>query len=68
MARYVNAVIVAGCRIPFLRSGSGYGDLTSYDLARLALKGMLDRTQIAPATVDLIIMGTVLSNYVKVGS
>lgn len=59
-----SVVIIAGCRIPFLRSGSGYGDLMSYDLARLALKGLLDRTQIAPEAVDLIIMGTVLSNYV----
>jgi len=38
------AVLVDGCRIPFLRSGSSYRDLTSYDLGRLALKALLDRT------------------------
>ncbi len=54
-------VLIDGCRIPFLRSGSGYRDLTSYDLGRLALKALLDRTQIEPGRVDRVIMGTVIA-------
>ncbi len=55
------AVIVDGCRIPFQRSGTGYGDLSSYDLGRLALKALLDRTQIDPGRVDRVILGTVVA-------
>lgn len=55
------AVIVDGCRIPFQRSGTGYGDLSSYDLGRLALKALLDRTQIDPDRVDRVILGTVVA-------
>ena len=55
------AVLIDGCRIPFLRSGSGYRDLTSYDLGRLSLKALLDRTQIEPGRVDRVIMGTVIA-------
>ena len=55
------AVLIDGCRIPFLRSGSGYRDLTSYDLGRLSLKALLDRTQIEPGRVDRVIMGSVIA-------
>ncbi len=55
------AVLVDGCRIPFLRSGSSYRDLTSYDLGRLALKALLDRTQIDPGKVERVILGTVIA-------
>jgi len=54
-------VLVDGCRIPFLRSGSGYRDLTSYDLGSVALKALVDRTQIEPGRVDRVIMGTVIA-------
>lgn len=55
-----NIVLVDGCRIPFLRSGSAYKDLMAYDLARMALSGLLSRTGIDPAIVDRVIMGTVI--------
>ncbi len=55
------AVLVDGCRIPFLRSGTAYRDLTPYDLGRLALKALLTRTMIEPAKVGQVIMGTVIS-------
>ncbi|MDF1593342.1 MAG: acetyl-CoA C-acyltransferase [Desulfobacterales bacterium] len=55
-------VLIDGCRIPFLRSGTGYHDLTSYDLGRLALKALLDRTQLPAGKIDQVIMGTVISN------
>jgi acetyl-CoA acyltransferase len=55
-------VVVDGCRTPFLRSGTGYRDLTAYDLGRTALAGLLHRTSIEPAQVDLLIMGTVIAD------
>ena len=55
-------VLVDGCRIPFMRSGTHYVDLTSYDLGRMALKGLLTRTGLDPAQVDRVVMGSVVQN------
>ncbi len=57
-----NVVLVDGCRTPFQRSGTGYRDLTSYDLARMALQALLNRTQIDPMKIDRVIMGSVIQN------
>lgn len=56
------AVLIDGCRTPFLRSGTGYHDLTSYDLGRLALKALIERTQVPIHKINQVIMGTVISN------
>lgn len=55
-----NVVLVDGCRIPFLRSGSAYKDLMAYDLGRMALSGLLSRSGIDASLVDRVIMGTVI--------
>lgn len=55
-----NVVLVDGCRIPFQRSGTGYADLMAYDLGRMALRGLLDRSAIKPEVIDQVIMGTVI--------
>ncbi len=55
------AVLIDGCRIPFLRAGTGYRDLTSYDLGRFVLKALLGRTQVDPGKIDRVIMGTVIA-------
>ena len=55
-------VVVDGCRIPFQRSGTGYKDLIAYDLGRLALKGLLHRTQLHRKQIDCVIMGTVVAD------
>ncbi len=55
------ALFIDGVRTPFQRSGSGYKHLSSYDLARLALEGLLKRTRIDPAKVDFVIMGNVVA-------
>lgn len=57
------AVFVDGSRTPFQRSGTGYQDLTSYDLARLALNGLISRTGLDLGRVDRVILGTVISNF-----
>lgn len=54
-------VAVAGCRTPFLRYGTEYGDLTAYDLARAALKGLLDLTGVPQTEIQHVIFGCVLS-------
>ncbi len=56
------AVLVDGCRIPFQRSGTGYVDSMAYDMGRMALKGLLTRTELDPATVDRVVMGCVLQD------
>lgn len=55
-------VLIDGSRTPFLRSGTDYQDLMSYQLGGFALKGVLTRTGIDPAIVDSVIMGNVVSN------
>lgn len=58
----MNVVLIDGCRTPFLRSGTQYMDLMSYQLGQFAIKGLLVKTGIAPAEVDKVVMGTVISN------
>lgn len=53
-------VFVDGARIPFLKSSTGYNDLLAYDLGRLAISGLLARNPIDPASIDRVIMGTVI--------
>ncbi len=57
-----NVVLIEGCRIPFLRAGTGYRDLMSYDLGRFAIKSLVERTQIEPEKISRVIMGAVISN------
>lgn len=54
-------VVVAGYRTPFLRSGTDYKHLMAYDLARIALKGLLDKTRIEPEEIQTVIFGCVLN-------
>ncbi|MEK6789659.1 MAG: thiolase family protein [Pseudomonadota bacterium] len=53
-------VILAGARTPFLDSAGLYAELMSYELGAHALRGLLDRAGVDPATIELVIMGTVL--------
>eukprot|EP00981_Chlorochromonas_danica_P000869 scaffold211_cov168-Ochromonas_danica.AAC.10 len=55
-----NVVIVDGVRIPFTMAGTVYKDLLAVDLARLALRGLLNKTALDPALIDYIYMGTVI--------
>ena len=53
-----SVVVVDGCRTPFVKANGVFRDLTSYDLARLALKGLQQKTRIDPDLVDRVIMGS----------
>jgi len=55
-------VVIDGARTPFCRSGTDFTDLRSYDLGRMAVSGLLHRTRIDPALVDLLVMGTVIAD------
>lgn len=55
-------VVVEGCRTPFLKSGTDYMDLMSYQLGQFAIKGLLVKTGLDPKEVDKVIMGTVVHN------
>ncbi|MBA3979874.1 MAG: acetyl-CoA C-acyltransferase [Alcanivorax sp.] len=53
-------VIVAGTRTPFLDSAGLYADMMSYELGAEALRGVLARSGVPAADIELVIMGTVL--------
>lgn len=57
-----NIVFIDGCRTPFLKSGTDYLNLMSYELGQFAIKGLIQKTGIDPKEVDQVIMGTVISN------
>lgn len=55
-------VVIDGTRTPFLKSGTDYMDLMSYQLGQFAISGLLKKTGIDPKLVDRVIMGTVIGN------
>ena len=52
--------IVGGCRTPFAKAGTVFRDLTAVELAKLATRELLARTEVAPEAVDEVIFGQVL--------
>lgn len=56
------AVYIDGGRTPFLKSSTGFKQLNSYDLARMAIQSLLTKTQIDPDKVDWVIMGRVIGD------
>lgn len=62
MARGERVFIVEGCRTPFLRSSTDFTDMTACDLGRAAVAGLLHRTRVDPALVDLLVLGTVIQD------
>lgn len=55
-------MLVAGGRLPFSRAGSDYRSLVAYDLARMAMAGVLSKAGVAPGAVDQVVFGTVIQN------
>src|SRR6185295_5700858 len=52
--------IVAGCRTPFARSGTALQDLRGVDLARLATRELVYRTNLDTSCVNEVILGQVV--------
>ena len=48
------AVIVDGVRTPFLKSNGAFKDLMAHDLGRIAIAGLLAKTGLPPALVELV--------------
>ena len=59
-----SVVVVDGTRTPFLRSGTGYARLMSYQLGAFAIAGLLKKTGMDAKMTDRVIMGTVVHNIV----
>ena len=61
-----NVVLVDGCRLPFQPSGTKYNKLVAYDLARLALTGLLTKTGVSPKAIEYVLMGTVIQEVIMI--
>ncbi len=55
-------LLVDGCRTPFQRAGTGFRDLTSYQLAAATIRGLLDRNGLEPDHVDRVVIGAIVQN------
>jgi acetyl-CoA acyltransferase len=54
------AAIVAGCRTPFAKAGTALKDFSAVELAKLATRELLVRSEIEPRDVDAVIFGQVI--------
>jgi acetyl-CoA acyltransferase len=52
--------IIAGCRTPFAKAGTVFRDLTAVDLAKVAIKELMDRAEADPAAIGAVVMGQVI--------
>lgn len=55
-------VLIDGARTPFVKAGTDYFDLMSYQLGAFAIKGVVDKTGIKADKIDQVVMGTVIHN------
>src|SRR5690606_21200254 len=51
--------VINGKRTPFLKAWTDFTNLTSLDLAKTAISGLLNSTEADPEIIDEVIMGTV---------
>lgn len=51
--------IVSGIRTPFSRAWTDFGDLPAQELGRIAVRELLERTNLEPKLVDEVIFGSV---------
>jgi acetyl-CoA acyltransferase len=58
----MKTALVAGCRTPFLKAGTGFRTLTATDLGKVAVREVLARSQVPGEEVDRLIFGTVVHN------
>ncbi|CAN5632986.1 acetyl-CoA C-acyltransferase FadI [soil metagenome] len=56
----MKTAVVAGCRTPFARSGTGLRKLSAVDLGKVAVRELLARADVPGEAVDHLIMGTVI--------
>ena len=51
--------VVSGIRTPFARAWTDFGDLPAQELGRIAVRELLERTNLEPKLVDEVIFGSV---------
>ncbi len=56
----MKTVLVAGCRTPFLKAGTGFADLTAVELGKAASREALARSGLPGEAVDQLVYGTVV--------
>ncbi|HSW28845.1 MAG TPA: acetyl-CoA C-acyltransferase [Longimicrobiales bacterium] len=56
----MKTAILAGCRTPFLRSGTGLSELTAIELGKVAVREALGRSGVRPDAVGHLVYGTVV--------
>jgi acetyl-CoA acyltransferase len=52
--------IVAGLRTPFLKSGTGFKDLSALELGRQVVRELVQRAEVPASAIDQIVFGTVI--------
>jgi acetyl-CoA acyltransferase len=63
MASYGNGrrvAIIEGVRTPFARAGTTLKSLSAIDLGKIAVGELIQRTSLDPASIDLLVYGTVI--------
>lgn len=55
-------VLIEGTRTPFLKSGSDYKNLMSYELGSVVIKSLINKCSIDPTEISSVIFGNVISN------
>jgi acetyl-CoA acyltransferase len=58
----MKTALVAGCRTPFLKSGTGFRSLSTTELGKVAVREVLARCSLAGDDVDRLVFGTVVHN------
>ncbi len=52
--------LVASCRTPFAKSGEAFKDLSALDLAKVAVRELIERSEIDPRLIGTLVMGQVV--------
>jgi len=52
--------VIAGCRTPFVRSGTSLRDLSAVDLGKACVRELLERSEVDPAAIGAVVMGQVV--------
>jgi acetyl-CoA acyltransferase len=57
-----DVVVVDAVRTPFLKSNGAFKGLMSWELGREAIKGLVGKSGLDPAVIDVVAMGTVVQD------
>jgi len=52
--------LVASCRTSFAKSGEAFKDLSALDLAKVAVQGLIERSEVDPKIIGTLVMGQVV--------